>query len=59
VIIDLLMSGIVKKIPAPGFCSSGSLWNDIPPAVQSMILHGISPASLRGLITFLFMGPSR
>jgi len=36
-----------------------ALWNDTPPAVRSMILQGISPASLRGLKTFPFMGLSR
>src|SRR5688572_4204700 len=31
-----------------------SIWNDLPPAICSCILEGISPASLRCLKTFLF-----
>ena len=31
-----------------------ALWNDTPPALRSVMLQGMSPASLRNLKTFLF-----
>ena len=36
-----------------------ALWNDIPPALRSVMLQGISSASLRSLKTFLFTCLSR
>src|SRR6218665_717911 len=36
-----------------------ALWNDIPPALRSVMLQGISSASLRSLKTFLFTSLSR
>src|SRR6218665_204483 len=36
-----------------------ALWNDTPPALRSLMLRGISSASLRSLKTFLFICLSR
>src|SRR6218665_482273 len=36
-----------------------ALWNDTPPALRSVMLQGISSASLRSLKTFLFTCLSR
>src|SRR6218665_3408204 len=36
-----------------------ALWNDSPPALQSVMLQGISSASLRSLKTFIFTSLSR
>src|SRR6218665_33029 len=36
-----------------------ALWNDTPPALRSVMLQGISSASLRNLKTFLFTCLSR
>ena len=36
-----------------------ALWNDTPPALQSVMLQGISSASLRSLETFIFISLSR
>src|SRR6218665_1570750 len=44
------------SIPDPGLCCSGSYaLNDAPPALRSVMLEGISPASLRSFKTFLFL----
>src|SRR6218665_3887526 len=36
-----------------------TLWNDSPPALRSVMLQGISSASLRSLKTFIFTSLSR
>ena len=36
-----------------------ALWNDSPPALRSVMLPGISSASLRSLKTFIFTSLSR
>src|SRR6218665_3929642 len=36
-----------------------ALWNDSPPALRSVMLQGISSASLRSLKTFIFTSLSR
>src|SRR6218665_2409844 len=47
-------------IPDLGFAVVGpSLWNDTPPALRSVMLLGISSASLRNVKTLIFTRMSR
>lgn len=54
---DLIFLYLCRKRLYPStelFCGNPSIWNDLSPAARIRILQGISHASLRCLMTFIF-----